>query len=114
MMAALKRTNVAGGGPLLPLLDFELNSLSFGQALVPCHLNRRVMSEQVLPLIVRGDEAEALVRVEPLNCAGSHVNSNSSGIESSQAMRGKNRARINEEQIGRRKREGVALEAFTG
>jgi hypothetical protein len=51
---------------------FELHLLAFLERLEAAHLDRGVMREQVFAALGRGDEAEALGVVEPLNGAGRH------------------------------------------
>ncbi len=58
---------------LLSLGHLELDPLPLFQALVPVHVNRAVVDEDIRTAAVHGDEAEALLRVEPLNRALSHV-----------------------------------------
>src|SRR4051812_31440531 len=66
------RANVRGLRALLALGDLELDSLVLLQAAVARHLDRGEVGEDVGPAVVRGDEPEALVRVEPLHNAGNH------------------------------------------
>src|SRR4051794_36009820 len=67
------------GGPdgvglrtLLALDDLEGDPLALVEALVAVHLDGRVVDEDVLAA-VDGDEAEALLGVEPLHAALCHV-----------------------------------------
>src|SRR4051794_16091495 len=48
---------------------------ALGQRPVAVAADRAVMHEQILALIVRGDEAEALLVTEPLDGSGSHCSS---------------------------------------
>src|SRR5690606_13581250 len=58
---------------LLALHDIELHRLAFLQALEAVRLNRRMVDEAVLAPVLRRDEAESLVVIEPLDCAlGTH------------------------------------------
>src|SRR3712207_6554958 len=57
---------------LLALDDLEGDPLALVETLVPVHLDRRVVDEDVLAA-VDGDEAEALLGVEPLHGALCHV-----------------------------------------
>src|SRR3954466_14088926 len=59
-------------GTLGPLDDLEVDPLALFEALVPVHLDGRVVDEDVLTA-VDGDEAEALLGVEPLHGALCHV-----------------------------------------
>src|SRR5829696_842339 len=59
-------------GALGALDDLEVDPLALFEALVPVHLDGRVVDEDVLAA-VDGDEAEALLGVEPLHGALCHV-----------------------------------------
>src|SRR4029453_2647590 len=59
-------------GALGALDDLEVDPLAPFEALVPVHLDGRVVDEDVLAA-VDGDEAEALLGVEPLHGALCHV-----------------------------------------
>lgn len=52
--------------------DVELDSLALVQRLEAVHLDLGVVNEQVVPILA-GDEAVALVRIEPLDSTLSHV-----------------------------------------
>ncbi len=66
--------NVLGRGALLALDYVELHLLAFGKRLEAAALDRGVVNEAILLPVRRGDEAEALVIVEPLNCSvGTHT-----------------------------------------
>src|SRR5690606_32651516 len=54
----------------LALGHFELDALAFGQGLEAAALNLAEVGEQVLTAGIRGNEAEALFFVEPLDDAG--------------------------------------------
>src|SRR6476660_7515512 len=58
-------------GALGALDDLEVDPLALFEALVPVHLDGRVVDEDVLAA-VDGDEAEALLGVEPLHGALCH------------------------------------------
>src|SRR6185503_16178618 len=65
--------HVLGGGTLGALHDVELNLVAFLQRLEPRGVDAGVMDEHVLLSILAGNEAEALLVVEPLHCSlGSH------------------------------------------
>src|SRR4051794_16075625 len=68
-----ERADVRGLRALLALGNLELDPLVLVQAAVPRGLDRGEVGEDVRAAVVRGDEAEALVRVEPLHNAGNHV-----------------------------------------
>src|SRR3954470_23672687 len=55
------------------LRDVELDLLVLVQGLVALGLDRRVVHEDVVAAVLLRNEAEALLRVEPLNSALSHV-----------------------------------------
>src|SRR5918994_6352196 len=61
-----------GLGTLLALDDLEADPLALVEALVAVHLDGRVVNEDVLAA-VDGDEAQALLGVEPLHGALCHV-----------------------------------------
>src|SRR5262249_29078613 len=67
----LDRRHVLGARTLRALHDLELDLGALFERPVPLSLDIRVVHEQVLAS-VRGDEAETLRDVEPLNSAGSH------------------------------------------
>src|SRR3954471_24068365 len=58
---------------LRALGDVELDLLVLVQGLVTLGLDGRVVHEDVVAAVLLGDEAEALLRVEPHNSALSHV-----------------------------------------
>src|SRR5215213_912721 len=64
--------NRVGLRTLLALDDLEADPLALVEALVAVHLDGRVVDEDVLTA-VDGDEAEALLGVEPLHGAKCHV-----------------------------------------
>src|SRR4051812_39181946 len=64
--------DLVGLGALGALDDLEVDPLALFEALVPVHLDGRVVDEDVLTA-VDGDEAEALLGVEPLHGALCHV-----------------------------------------
>src|SRR5216117_3145223 len=68
----LQRLDVRRLQALRALLHFELHLLAFLQRLEAAHLDRGVMREQIFAALGRGDEAEALGVVEPLNSASCH------------------------------------------
>src|SRR6476620_6096778 len=59
--------NTRGLRPLGALADLELNFLVLLQGAEAAALNFRVVDEHVRRAVLRGDEAEALLRVEPLH-----------------------------------------------
>ncbi len=65
------RAHVCGLQPLGPLGDVELHQLSLVERPVPLHLDRGEVHEDVLA-VGTGDEAVALVRVEPLDDTAGH------------------------------------------
>src|SRR5690606_26584933 len=70
---SVERTDVRRLQALLALLDVELDLLVLVQAAVAAGLDGAEVREDVLAAVVRGDEAEALVSVEPLDGSGGHV-----------------------------------------
>jgi len=54
--------NVRGGWALAALLGFVGHFRALGERFEPATGDRRVMHEQILALIIRRDEAEALSR----------------------------------------------------
>src|SRR3954453_18648491 len=71
-LGALERRDVDGLGALVPGLGVEGDLRSLGQRLEAAAVDPRVMDEEVLAALVGGDEAEALVVVEPLHGSGRH------------------------------------------
>src|SRR3954452_9589552 len=63
----------AGLQALRTLGRLELHPLTLGQLAVALDLDLALVDEQVLATILRGDEAEALGCVEPLDGSGCHV-----------------------------------------
>jgi hypothetical protein len=56
------------------LNDVELDALTFGERLVSAALDRGMVDKQILRPILRRDETESLLIVEPFDGAGlSHV-----------------------------------------
>src|SRR4051794_487317 len=68
-----ERADVLRLGALLALGDVELHLLVLVEAAEAARRDRREMGEDVGAAVVRGDEAEALVGVEPLHGTCSHV-----------------------------------------
>src|SRR3954469_23090802 len=68
-----ERADVRGLRALLALRDLELDPLVLVQAAVAGSLDCGEGGEDVCAAVVRGDEPEALVRVEPLHNAGNHA-----------------------------------------
>lgn len=56
-----------------PLHHVELNLLTFLQAFEAGHLNRAEVREQILTTVIRGDEAETLSVVKPLDSTRCHI-----------------------------------------
>src|SRR5215204_1478712 len=55
--------------------------------------DRALMDEEVLRAVIGGDEAEALLVVEPLHCSCSHVNSSTGLVRRARRMRVRQRLR---------------------
>src|SRR5687768_12684752 len=72
LAACSEGTNVRRLQALLALLDVELDLLVLVQGLVAGRLNRAEVREHVLAAVVGGDEAKALVGVEPLDGSCCH------------------------------------------
>src|SRR5690349_9694333 len=72
---------------LLALDDLEGHPLPLVEALVPVHLDGRVVDEDVLAA-VDGDEAEALLGVEPLHGALCHARSHVSCLRTTPPPKG--------------------------
>lgn len=70
--ASLEAANVRRLGALLTLLDVEFNFLIFLQVPVTGALDSREVCEYIGGAIIWGDEAVALVGVEPFDCACGH------------------------------------------
>src|SRR5882672_7902818 len=70
--SSLQRLDVRRRRALLALRRLVGDLLAFLQRLVAGALDRAVMREQILAAVIRGDEAEALRVVEPLNGTCSH------------------------------------------
>src|SRR5262245_38332705 len=69
---ASERTDVLCCRTLLAFADFELYRLTLAQALVSLPRNGGVVHEHVFGSVVGTDEAESLLRVEPLHLACCH------------------------------------------
>src|SRR4051794_25415993 len=81
------RGDLIGLRALGALDDLEADPLALFEALVPVHLDGRVVDEDVLAA-VDGDEAEALLGVEPLHGALCHVCSHVSCVRTAPLDRG--------------------------
>src|SRR5579871_1054373 len=71
----LQRPDVSRLQTLRALLRFEAHLLVFSQRLETVACDFGEMRKQVVAAVVRGDEAEALAVVEPLNGTGIHEES---------------------------------------
>src|SRR3954470_14516843 len=69
----LELDDVRGCGALRTLLCVVAHLRALGQRLEAAALDRAVMHEQVLALVIGRDEPEALVVVEPLDGSRCHV-----------------------------------------
>src|SRR3954447_22361486 len=69
----LERGDVDGLRPLVAGLGVVGDLRALGERLEAARVDAGVVDEQVLATLVRRDEAEALVVVEPLNGSGCHV-----------------------------------------
>src|SRR3954466_6745539 len=69
----LERGDVDGLGPLVAGLGVVGDLRALGERLEAARVDAGVVDEQGLATLVRRDEAEALVVVEPLNGSGCHV-----------------------------------------
>src|SRR3954465_14230413 len=69
----LQRGDVDGLGALVPGLGVVADARALGEGLEALGVDARVVDEQVLARVIRRDEAEALVVVEPLDGSGGHV-----------------------------------------
>src|SRR3954453_13057110 len=69
----LQRGDVDGLGPLVPGLGVVADARALGEGLEALGVDARVVDEEVLARVVRRDEAEALVVVEPLDGSGGHI-----------------------------------------
>ena len=67
----LNDLDVFGLGAFGRIFDFEPDFLAFGQGLEAVTLNRSVMDEQILPILLL-DESVALFLVEPLHRSFTH------------------------------------------
>src|SRR5438445_4242746 len=72
-MSALDRLDVDGLRPLVAGLGVKGHLRALGKRLEAVAADAAVMDEEILATIVRSDEAEALVVVEPLDGAAWHV-----------------------------------------
>src|SRR3954451_3200376 len=70
--APLERGDVDGLGALVAGLGVEGHLRALSQRLEAVGVDAGVMDEEVLATLVRGNEAEPLVVVEPLHGSGSH------------------------------------------
>src|SRR3954449_1301031 len=71
--SALQGGDVDGLRPLVTGLGVVGDLRALGERLEAVRVDPRVVDEEVLAALVRGDEAEALVVVEPLDGSGCHV-----------------------------------------
>src|SRR3954451_6204858 len=68
----LERGDVDGLRALVAGLGVEAHAGALGEGLEALRVDARVVDEEVLARVVRRDEAEALVVVEPLDGSGGH------------------------------------------
>src|SRR5688500_8379743 len=73
--------HLAGLRALRTLLDLVLDGRAFIKALVALALDRAERHEDVVTTLGLGDEAVALVSVEPLDGSGCHIHTSSSAHE---------------------------------
>jgi|SRR5690349_4432307 hypothetical protein len=71
---ALNRRDVCSLHAFGAALRFEADLLAFSEALEAVAANFGEVREQVVTAVIRGDEAEALCIVEPLDGTGIHKN----------------------------------------
>src|SRR3954471_3242519 len=71
--ACLELLDVRGGGALCALLGVVAHLRALGERLEAVPLDRAVMHEQILARVIRRDEAEALLVVEPLHSSCRHL-----------------------------------------
>src|SRR5438132_10800119 len=71
-LEALERLDVRGGGALGALLAVVAHLRALGERLEAAALDRAVVNEQILAVVVRRDEAEALVVAEPFDGSCGH------------------------------------------
>jgi len=69
----LDQSYTGGLGALGALADLELNALVLVEGLEPTGLDLRVVNEDITVGVIRGNEAEALFSVEPLDGSLCHV-----------------------------------------
>src|SRR5438128_6201366 len=69
----LNGADAAGLQPLLALGHLELDPLSLGELAISLHLDLGLMDEEIFAAALRGDDAEPLRSVEPLDRAGCHL-----------------------------------------
>src|SRR5215208_125247 len=77
MLLRAENAHVCGLGALVALLRLELDLRALIEGLEARAFDRAEMDEEVLASLVRRDEAEALVRVEPLDGSGCHAHTSS-------------------------------------
>jgi len=70
--AKLELLDVGGARALIGRLDLELYGLILSQSLEAVTGDGRVMDEKILGTVIRRDEAEALLVIEPLHFSRSH------------------------------------------
>jgi hypothetical protein len=73
LAAVLDQRYTGSLGALGALTDFELNTLVLVQGLEATGLDLRVVNEDIAIGVIRGDEAEALFSVEPLDGSLCHL-----------------------------------------
>src|SRR5205809_7703307 len=72
-LEALERLDVRGGGALGALLAVVAHLRALGERLEAAALDRAVVDEQILAVVIRRDESEALLVAEPLHGSCGHV-----------------------------------------
>ncbi len=81
------RADALGLGALLALPDLELDLLALVEGAVALHVDLAVVHEDVSAAVARRDEAEALLRVEPLHGSLCHVTTTPSRVSVAHSAR---------------------------
>ena len=81
---SLTRDNIGRTWAFFALSDLVLDALAFVERRVAIRLDFRVVHEQVIATIIRGNEAIPLIRVEPLYNTCTHLRFSLASLEAVQ------------------------------
>ena len=72
LIGYLDRGYIICAGAFFALSDVEVNLLAFIQSGIPAHLDFRMVDEQIIAAVIRGNKAKSLDCIEPFYCTCTH------------------------------------------